>query len=128
MLKVTCMFTQQILYIPIAVVWGIRKRNAEISTVSASGTFLKNNEYIRSKRERILEMKVRFLMTLNKPTFLVQAGIKINISWINLMVQIPNSQIRFPGFESWPYHLLAVWCLASYLTFLCFSFPFIKWG
>ena len=67
MLKGSCMSTfKQISPIPIEVVWGIRKRNAEISTVSTNGTCLKNNEYVQSEQERILEMKVKSLMTLNK--------------------------------------------------------------
>lgn len=60
------MHVKQISPIPIEVVWGIRKRNAEISTVSTNGTCLKNNEYVQSEQERILEMKVKSLMTLNK--------------------------------------------------------------
>ena len=66
MLKRSCMSTfKQISHIPIEVVWGIRKRNAEISTVSTNGTCLKN-EYIQSEQERILEMKVKSLMTSNR--------------------------------------------------------------
>lgn len=67
MLKGSCMSTfKQISPIPIEVVWGIRKRHAEISTVSTNGTCLKNKEYIQSEQERILEMKVKSPMTLNK--------------------------------------------------------------
>lgn len=67
MLKGSCMSTfKQISHIPVEVVWGIRKRNTEISTVSTNGTRLKNNEYIQSEQEMILEMKVRPLMTSNK--------------------------------------------------------------
>ena len=66
MLKRSCMSTfKQISHIPIEVVWGIRKRNAEISTVSTNGTCLKNED-IQSEQDRILEMKVKSLMTLNR--------------------------------------------------------------
>ena len=67
MLKGSYMSTfKQISHIPVEVIWGIRKRNAEISTVSTNATLLKNNEYIQTEQERILEMKVRSLMTSNK--------------------------------------------------------------
>ena len=66
MLKRSCMSTfKQISHIPIEVVWGIRKTNAEISTVSTNGTCLKNED-IQSEQDRILEMKVKPLMTLNR--------------------------------------------------------------
>lgn len=87
MLKGSCMSTfKQISPIPIEVVWGYKERHAEISTVSTNGTCLKNNEYIQSEQERILEMKVKSPMTLSRviqyltPTFLVPTRVKNNIA------------------------------------------------
>lgn len=46
---------------------GYKERHVyRISIVSTNGTCLKNKEYIQSEQERILEMKVKFPMTLNK--------------------------------------------------------------
>lgn len=35
---------------------------------------------------------------------------------------------RPPRFKSWLYHLLYMFPWASYLTFVCLNFTFVRWG